>query len=167
MDNNEFKNNWKQIRGHAQQWWGKLTDDDLERVDGKLEQLFGVLQERYGYTRVVAEETFNQRMAQSEARQKQKRDNYYGGQSPLQDIGASQWEQMHSHAREWWGKLTDEDLEKAAGKTAAVFALLQAEYGFSRDRAEAEFRRRVGEYVASQQEHPVPITLFTMRRLNG
>jgi len=160
VDNNEFRSKWKQIRGQAQQWWGKLTDDDLEHVDGKLEQFFGVLQAKYGYTREVAEEAFNQRVVQSEARQKQKRNNYYGGQPPLQDIVASQWKQMHSQAREWWGKLTDDDLEKAAGKADAVFALLQAEYGLSRDRAEAEFRRRVGEYVASQQEHPAPITLF-------
>ena len=160
MDNSEFKSKWQQIRGQAQLWWGKLTDEDLRRVDGKLEQLLGVLQEKYGYTREFAEETFNQRVAQSEARQKQKRDNFYGGQSPLEDIVASQWKQMHSQAREWWGKLTDDELEKAAGKPAAVFALLQAEYGFSRDRAEAEFRRRVGEYLASQQKHPVPITLF-------
>ena len=157
MNNNEFKGQWKQIRGQTQQWWGELTDDDLKRVDGNWEQFVGVLQAKYGYTREVAEAAFKQRMAQSEARRKH---NNYGGQPPLEDIVASQWKQMHSQAREWWGKLTDDDLEKAAGKAEAVFALLQAEYGFSRDRAEAEFRRRVGEYVASQQEHPAPITLF-------
>jgi uncharacterized protein YjbJ (UPF0337 family) len=52
---------WKQARGKIRQWWGKVTDDDLERISGRLDQLVGVVQERYGYTREQAEkdvETF-------------------------------------------------------------------------------------------------------------
>jgi uncharacterized protein YjbJ (UPF0337 family) len=52
---------WKQTRGKIKQWWGKLTDDDLERISGRVDQLVGVVQERYGYTREQAEkdvETF-------------------------------------------------------------------------------------------------------------
>ena len=36
MNKNIFEGNWKQIRGQAKDWWGKLTDDDLDQVDGKL-----------------------------------------------------------------------------------------------------------------------------------
>jgi uncharacterized protein YjbJ (UPF0337 family) len=53
---------WKQMRGQAKEWWGKLTDDDLDRVEGKSEQLIGLLQEKYGYTRERAEEEFNRRV---------------------------------------------------------------------------------------------------------
>ena len=35
--------------------WGKLTDDDLEVIEGKKDQLVGRLQERYGYTKEQAE----------------------------------------------------------------------------------------------------------------
>ena len=52
---------WKQARGKIRQWWGKVTDDDLERISGRVDQLVGVVQERYGYTREQAEkdvETF-------------------------------------------------------------------------------------------------------------
>jgi uncharacterized protein YjbJ (UPF0337 family) len=56
--------------------------------------------------------------------------------------------------------LTDDDLNKAAGKAEAIFGLLQGAYGFSRERAEAEVKRRLGEYEISLQEKPVPITLF-------
>ncbi len=42
---------WKQLRGKAKEWWGKLTDDDLDQVNGKRDQLVGKLQEKYGYTR--------------------------------------------------------------------------------------------------------------------
>ena len=157
MNTAEFSGKWKQIRGQARQWWGKLTDDDLERAGGKLEQFLDILHAKYGYTREAAEEDLNQRLAQFEARQMHKQS---GGQPPVPDIAEGQWKQMHSQAREWWGKLSDDDLDKAAGKAKAIFGLLQAEYGYSRDHAEAEFKRRVKEYEISQQEHPIPPTLF-------
>ncbi|MGH9630833.1 MAG: CsbD family protein [Bryobacteraceae bacterium] len=47
--------NWKQFKGKVKEQWGKLTDDDLDRVGGKRDQLVGRLQERYGYTRDEAE----------------------------------------------------------------------------------------------------------------
>ena len=70
MNKDEFEGKWKQIRGQARQWWGKLTDDDLERVGGKFEQFVGVVQEKYGYTREVAETEINKRVAEFEANQK-------------------------------------------------------------------------------------------------
>ena len=55
MNNDMFEGKWKQMRGQAKTWWGKLTDDDLEQVDGKLQKLTGLLQEKYGYTLEQAE----------------------------------------------------------------------------------------------------------------
>ena len=46
---------WKQARGKVKQWWGKLTDNDLDRISGQVDQLVGIVQERYGYTREQAE----------------------------------------------------------------------------------------------------------------
>ena len=54
---------WKQMRGNAKSWWGKLTDDDLTRVGGKFESLAGVLQEKYGYTRQQAETEIDKRFS--------------------------------------------------------------------------------------------------------
>jgi uncharacterized protein YjbJ (UPF0337 family) len=61
MNNDIFEGKWKQMRGQAKVWWGKLTDDDLEKVGGKLDKLIGVLQEKYGYTRQQAEDEYNKR----------------------------------------------------------------------------------------------------------
>ena len=47
---------WKQLKGQAQQQWGKLTNDELDRISGKREELVGLVQERYGYARARAEE---------------------------------------------------------------------------------------------------------------
>ena len=46
---------WKQARGLVRQWWGKLTDNDLDRISGRVDQLVGIVQERYGYTKEQAE----------------------------------------------------------------------------------------------------------------
>jgi uncharacterized protein YjbJ (UPF0337 family) len=46
---------WKQIRGQVKEQWGKLTDDDLDRVDGQRDQLVGRVQELYGRAKVEAE----------------------------------------------------------------------------------------------------------------
>lgn len=64
MNNDEFEGKWKQVRGHVKEWWGKLTDDDLERVGGKYDQFIGLIQEKYGYTRERAEQEFNKRTAE-------------------------------------------------------------------------------------------------------
>jgi uncharacterized protein YjbJ (UPF0337 family) len=47
--------NWKQLRGKAQEKWGKLTNDDLDVIDGKKDQLVGKIQEHYGQSREDAE----------------------------------------------------------------------------------------------------------------
>ncbi|HLX63438.1 MAG TPA: CsbD family protein [Planctomycetota bacterium] len=47
---------WKQMQGRFKQWWGKLTDDDIETIEGNYDKLVGKLQERYGYSREQAEQ---------------------------------------------------------------------------------------------------------------
>jgi uncharacterized protein YjbJ (UPF0337 family) len=47
--------NLKQLRDAVKQRWGALTGKDLDTVDEKLNQLPGLLQARYGYTREQAE----------------------------------------------------------------------------------------------------------------
>jgi len=73
MNKDEFEGKWKQTRGQFREWWGKLTDDDLDKVAGKYDQFIGVLQEKYGYTRERAESEINKRMKDYEAHQKQKK----------------------------------------------------------------------------------------------
>ena len=49
MDWNRVEGNWKQIKGQIKEQWGKLTDDDLDTINGQRDQLEGKIQERYGY----------------------------------------------------------------------------------------------------------------------
>jgi uncharacterized protein YjbJ (UPF0337 family) len=50
-----FKGKWNQMKGKVKQQWGKFTDDDLDRIDGKRDEIVGLMQERYGYDRARAE----------------------------------------------------------------------------------------------------------------
>jgi uncharacterized protein YjbJ (UPF0337 family) len=44
MDWNRIEGNWKQAQGKIKEKWGKLTDDDLTTVNGRREQLEGIIQ---------------------------------------------------------------------------------------------------------------------------
>lgn len=58
MDNNVFKGKWKQLKGETQKQWGKLTNDDLDVINGEREKLVGKIQERYGFAKDRAEREY-------------------------------------------------------------------------------------------------------------
>ena len=51
----EIKGDWNIIKGKLKQRWAKLTDDDLQFVEGKQEELIGRIQKRTGETREAVE----------------------------------------------------------------------------------------------------------------
>jgi uncharacterized protein YjbJ (UPF0337 family) len=55
MNWDRVEGNWKQLKGNVKERWGKLTDDDLNTLSGKKDQLVGRIQERYGIARDEAE----------------------------------------------------------------------------------------------------------------
>jgi uncharacterized protein YjbJ (UPF0337 family) len=59
MDWNRVEGNLKQVKGKVKEKWGKLTDDDLDVINGRQEQLEGRLQERYGYAKDQAKREVN------------------------------------------------------------------------------------------------------------
>jgi uncharacterized protein YjbJ (UPF0337 family) len=65
MNWDRVEGNWKQFQGKVKQQWGKLTDDDLDVIAGKREELSGRLQKRYGYAKDKAEEEID-RFAKSQ-----------------------------------------------------------------------------------------------------
>jgi len=62
MNDDILAGKWKQVKGNARQWWGKLTDDDINRMSGRMEELSGKLQERYGWSRQRADDEINRRL---------------------------------------------------------------------------------------------------------
>ena len=56
MDWNIVEGNWKQFKGQVKAQWGKLTDDHLDVIAGKRDQLAGKIQETYGLTKDEVEQ---------------------------------------------------------------------------------------------------------------
>ena len=50
------KGNWKKLSGKVREEWGDFTDNDIEEMAGRRDQLIGKLQEKYGYARSEAEQ---------------------------------------------------------------------------------------------------------------
>jgi uncharacterized protein YjbJ (UPF0337 family) len=55
MNRDILKGKWLQVKGDVRSWWGKVTDDDVDQIQGDAEKFIGKLQERYGYGREEAE----------------------------------------------------------------------------------------------------------------
>jgi len=58
MNNDIMKGKWKQVSGGLKEKWGKLTDDDLQEIDGNLEKFQGKMQEKYGMAKDEAQKEF-------------------------------------------------------------------------------------------------------------
>jgi len=52
-----------------------------------------------------------------------------------------QWKQLKGEAKRLWGKLTDDDLERAAGNRDKLIGSLQERYGYGKAQAQSEFDR--------------------------
>jgi uncharacterized protein YjbJ (UPF0337 family) len=64
MNEDILKGQWKQLRGQVKEWWGVLTDDDLDKIDGQRDQMIGTLQKKYGFTKDQATRELDDRLAQ-------------------------------------------------------------------------------------------------------
>ena len=55
MNREMIEGQWKQLKGSVQKQWGKLTDNDIDQMQGDYEKMVGKIQERYGVARDEAE----------------------------------------------------------------------------------------------------------------
>jgi uncharacterized protein YjbJ (UPF0337 family) len=60
MDSDRIKGTWREIKGKVQERWGELTDDELDMIEGRQEQLVGIIQKHYGYAKEEAEREVEQ-----------------------------------------------------------------------------------------------------------
>lgn len=67
MNKDIIQGQWTQLKGKVKEEWGKLTNDDIDSINGRSEQLAGRLQERYGIEQDEAKRqvsAFEKRMEQ-------------------------------------------------------------------------------------------------------
>lgn len=68
MNSDVFEGRWRQMRGELRSWWGRLSDNDFEKIAGRKDRLIGMLQEKYGYTREAAQQEVDRRFKEYDER---------------------------------------------------------------------------------------------------
>ncbi len=65
-EQNVLHGKWNEMKGNVRQWFGKLTDDDIEEAKGNRDKLIGKLEQRYGWSRMQAEQELDRHMNEYE-----------------------------------------------------------------------------------------------------
>lgn len=65
MNWEQIEGKWDKFKGNVKTQWGKLTDDDLMKIQGKKDKLHGALKERYGYNKEAAEKEIDAFLART------------------------------------------------------------------------------------------------------
>jgi uncharacterized protein YjbJ (UPF0337 family) len=60
MDTLQLKGEWNIIKGSMKQRWAQLTDNDLEYIEGKQDELLGRIQKRTGESREAVEDAIKE-----------------------------------------------------------------------------------------------------------
>ncbi len=55
MNQDRIQGRWKQLKGKVKEQWGRLTEDDLDVIAGRRDQLLGRIQQRHGLAREEAD----------------------------------------------------------------------------------------------------------------
>lgn len=66
------------------------------------------------------------------------------------DILSGQWKQLRGEVKKQWGKLTDDELDQAAGQFDIVAGKIQERYGYTRDRAERDLDTFLNDYSSAR-----------------
>jgi len=60
-----------------------------------------------------------------------------------QDVFDGKWKEMQGQVKEWWGKLTDDDLKQVDGQADQLIGKLQQRYGYTKEQAEKELNDKL------------------------
>ena len=63
MNEDMLKSQWQQMRNQIKEWWSVLTDDDLDKINGRRDRLIGFLQLKYGFTKEQATRELDDHLA--------------------------------------------------------------------------------------------------------
>ncbi len=69
-----------------------------------------------------------------------------------EDIIKGKWKEVKGGIKEKWGKLTDNDITQIEGKQDKLLGLLQQRYGYSKEKAEQEYK----QFMTRYEEPPRP-----------
>src|ERR1700730_963560 len=78
MNWSEVEGNWKEVKGKSKQAWGHLTDDDLDKIAGKRDELEGI-QKHYGLSKDVAKRNVDEWMQKIRSNEPEPKVQHVGG----------------------------------------------------------------------------------------
>lgn len=87
MNRDEFEGNWRQLKGKLKEKWGKFTEDDITRMNGKYDQFLGSLQKKYGYSKEKAEQELKNWKYESKKEHFRQEERNFGEDRPDHDEG--------------------------------------------------------------------------------
>jgi uncharacterized protein YjbJ (UPF0337 family) len=135
MNQDVFSGKWKEMRGTLRSWWGRLSDDDLERIGGEKDRLIGAVQEKYGQTREQAEREVERRLSE------------YGGTAG--GIGSN----LRSKVDEFGSTVSN----KASEARGAVVSGVESARSYFQDR---DFEELTGDLVGWVRRYPIQACLI-------
>lgn len=122
----DIKTLWKQQITTAKNAWTKLTEDELQAIEGHTHKLIDLIQARYVLTREEANKQVK---------------NFFDKFMPSRtDVAEtkSTWTQQLGAAKKNWAKLTEDELMKTEGQNSRLARLVQDRYAIQRDEAERQ-----------------------------
>ena len=63
-----------------------------------------------------------------------------------EDILKGKWKEIKGSVKEQWGNLTDNDITEIEGQQEKLVGLLQSKYGYSKEKAEEEYKKFISRY---------------------
>lgn len=162
MTTDTFEGRWRQMRGELRSWWGKLSDNDFERIGGRKDRLVGMLQEKYGYTREAAQQEIDRRFREYDERTRASSATQTSGKSAegTEDDGTAQ---VTTAVGEKIGSLAEAIREKAphegAVGTAATTVAEKLDVAGSYLQ-EKDLNHVLGDVSGMIRRYPVPALLI-------
>jgi uncharacterized protein YjbJ (UPF0337 family) len=135
MNEDVFSGKWREMRGTLRSWWGRLSDDDLERIGGQKDKLIGAVQEKYGQTREQAEREVERRFSE------------YG------NTGSGLGSNLRSRVDDLGASVSN----KASEAAGAVASGVQSARSYFQDR---DFDELTGDIVGWVRRYPIQACLI-------
>lgn len=60
MNSHIFNGTWEETKGKIKQKWADLTDDDMLKIQGKHDEIYGILEKRYGHAKEDAKKMIDE-----------------------------------------------------------------------------------------------------------
>jgi uncharacterized protein YjbJ (UPF0337 family) len=137
MNEDVFSGKWREMRGTLRSWWGRLSDDDLERIGGEKDKLIGAVQEKYGQTREQAEREVERRFSE------------YG------DTGGGIGSNLRARVDDLGASVSN----KASEASEAVASRVQSARSYLQDR---DFDELTGDIVGWVRRYPIQACLIAI-----